>query len=453
NRLECNSKRQHLQLIHSIRQFALEESQSQGDAFVFETSKKQISLWVTSSQVADQQWATIYMSSSQQQEYAMQTLQGIYHLSHAELKLVHVLTHECHNLNDAASSLGVSVHTARTQLKHVFKKTRTSSQVELVKKVLSSPEVVEDGVKYQDLKTIEQGSSSKVRLYDGRYLAYREYGDKQGYPVLYFHSTTGGELECAHGDALCQQYGIRLLAISRPGYGESDQSLKRTAISWTQDVQQFLEHLNIKQCAIIAYSSGGPYGLACCHQMPDRISHLSLVSSPGLRPNKATTEHFSRIPFYRVLMQMVLISPQLMLQMVRLSHRLYAMDVEKFWRTIDPYLCPKDKEQIQEHGQQLKAAFVQGSLQGSKKVAQELELFVMDWGFEAQDIRTPMTIWHGEEDPFTPCEIAEQMSQVLETSKLMLLKQEGFYLLFKHWETILKDLTSYVDVKSCRKVE
>jgi DNA-binding CsgD family transcriptional regulator len=67
---------------------------------------------------------------------ATQVLENVYRLTHAEAELVRLLS-EGHSLEEAAKRRGVTINTARGQLKQVFAKTDTKRQPELVRLVLS----------------------------------------------------------------------------------------------------------------------------------------------------------------------------------------------------------------------------------------------------------------------------------------------------------------------------
>jgi DNA-binding CsgD family transcriptional regulator len=66
------------------------------------------------------------------------TLCRIYGLTPAEGRLAALLASGKH-IESAAHLLGVSIHTVRTHLKHIFSKTETSSQSDLVRLILSAP--------------------------------------------------------------------------------------------------------------------------------------------------------------------------------------------------------------------------------------------------------------------------------------------------------------------------
>jgi DNA-binding CsgD family transcriptional regulator len=67
---------------------------------------------------------------------ATQGLETLYALTPAEADLVRLLT-EGHSLEEAALARGVTINTARSHLKHIFAKTNTNRQGELVRLVLT----------------------------------------------------------------------------------------------------------------------------------------------------------------------------------------------------------------------------------------------------------------------------------------------------------------------------
>jgi pimeloyl-ACP methyl ester carboxylesterase len=62
---------------------------------------------------------------------------------------------------------------------------------------------------------------SLIALPDGRSLAYAEFGDPDGRPVLFFHGTPGYRLNPWIPDAELRSLGVRLIALDRPGVGRS----------------------------------------------------------------------------------------------------------------------------------------------------------------------------------------------------------------------------------------
>ena len=59
-----------------------------------------------------------------------------------------------------------------------------------------------------------QDRSSTLRLPDGRRLAYAEYGDPAGRPLIYNHGLLSSRFEAAFADGAARRLGLRLIAVA-----------------------------------------------------------------------------------------------------------------------------------------------------------------------------------------------------------------------------------------------
>src|SRR5438046_2917952 len=76
-----------------------------------------------------------------------------------------------------------------------------------------------------------------VRLWDGRCLAFADFGDPAGSQViLYHHGLPSCRLEIeVYRDALMTRPGVRMIAIDRPGVGRSSAHAYSSILSWPTD--------------------------------------------------------------------------------------------------------------------------------------------------------------------------------------------------------------------------
>jgi pimeloyl-ACP methyl ester carboxylesterase len=125
----------------------------------------------------------------------------------------------------------------------------------------------------------------RVTLRDGRSLAFAEWGDLSGRPVVLFHGAPGSRLLCPDEDATVSA-GVRLITIDRPGYGRSDPDPELSVVSFADDYAELHGLLGLPSCPIVGWSGGGPYALACAVHTP------ALVSSVGLAASMAPAEQF-----------------------------------------------------------------------------------------------------------------------------------------------------------------
>lgn len=119
-----------------------------------------------------------------------------------------------------------------------------------------------------------------VTLPDGQILEYADLGDASGRPVLYFHGTpaTAG-MGAVVADA-ARTNGVRLVALSRPGYGASTTSAPGLT-SVAGDAVDLADQLGLDEVVAMGTSGGAPYALALAALAPDRVSSVAVLGGPG----------------------------------------------------------------------------------------------------------------------------------------------------------------------------
>src|SRR5256885_8233961 len=112
----------------------------------------------------------------------------------------------------------------------------------------------------------------------GGRLAYCEYGDPSGIPVLFCHgwpsSRTMGELT----DAAARELGVRIISPDRPGIRDSSFQPNRELIDWPDVVQELADHLALERFRVFAISGGAPYAYATAWKIPDRVASIAIAS-------------------------------------------------------------------------------------------------------------------------------------------------------------------------------
>ena len=119
-----------------------------------------------------------------------------------------------------------------------------------------------------------------LRLADGRQLAWAEWGDRRGRPLLFLHPRPGSRLLCPDPAATAAA-GVRLITVDRPGYGGSDPGPDPTLTGFAADLDRLIDHLWLSQVPLAGWSVGGLYAAACAAVLGERVSALALVATPG----------------------------------------------------------------------------------------------------------------------------------------------------------------------------
>lgn len=258
-----------------------------------------------------------------------------------------------------------------------------------------------------------------VTLADGRTLAFTDFGDPKGYPIIFGHGMPGSRLEGRFFDKKAKQYGFRILTPDRPGIGKSEFLPGRKLLDYPDDIEQLADHLRLAYFCPIGWSSGGSRTLACCYRLADRVD-LGVCLS-GLT-------HFAEYPGSGGLLQATRWpGPQL----VRLSARLTRLTVTLIaWLSRRyPGLYLKGAEEMaSKHDRQLLQELIkEGEFRrdqlmclnsGGRAIATDLMTELGNWGFSLRDVRTPVLIYQGEEDPFVPMDYARHLAKNLPSADL-----------------------------------
>jgi pimeloyl-ACP methyl ester carboxylesterase len=119
-------------------------------------------------------------------------------------------------------------------------------------------------------------TESRVAL-DGRTWAVRQSGDPHGAPLVYFHSTPSCRLEPAFADAVCGELGVRLVCFDRPGYGGSTPQPFGLA-SVATATAAIADRLGLDRFATLGQSGGGPFSLACAAVLGERVTRAGVTA-------------------------------------------------------------------------------------------------------------------------------------------------------------------------------
>lgn len=125
-------------------------------------------------------------------------------------------------------------------------------------------------------------TSPRIKLSDGRYLAYRERGvpiDKSNYRVVVVHGfASSKEMHFLASQKLMDELGIYLVLFDRAGYGESDPNQKRSLKSEASDIQELADQLQLgSKFYVIGVSVGAYPSWSCIKRIPERLAGVAMV--------------------------------------------------------------------------------------------------------------------------------------------------------------------------------
>ena len=125
---------------------------------------------------------------------------------------------------------------------------------------------------------------------DGRTVAWTDYGDTTGRPVLRMPGTPGSRWGVRADRTPWDERGLRVITTERPGYGASTRLPDRGFTEHADDLAAVLDEIGLERVFVTGGSGGGPHVLAFCARHPERvIAATILVGVAPLEPAEAAS--------------------------------------------------------------------------------------------------------------------------------------------------------------------
>ncbi|XP_050892131.1 uncharacterized protein LOC127097678 isoform X2 [Lathyrus oleraceus] len=153
-------------------------------------------------------------------------------------------------------------------------------------------------------------TATRIKLRDGRHLAYKEYGvprESASKKIVFIH----GFGSCRHDtviatnlpSGLLEELGAYIVSFDRPGYGESDADPKRSPKSLALDIEELADNLELgSKFYVMGFSMGGQAVWGCLKFIPHRLAGATLLTPGinywwhGLPYNMSVKAYYEQLP-------------------------------------------------------------------------------------------------------------------------------------------------------------
>jgi pimeloyl-ACP methyl ester carboxylesterase len=281
-----------------------------------------------------------------------------------------------------------------------------------------------------------------VRAGGGRELCWAQWGDPGAEPVLYCHGLPGSrrDLESPGLDGLLAAADRRLVAIDRPGFGGSTFQRGRQLDDWPADVMAVAGELGLERFAVLGYSSGGPYALACALALPERVTAAVLVSAAAPVDYPRWREGTGRAD--RLMMRASRLAPPLARLAVAAARRQAQRRPEAFSRQFDRELSPADRGVHADPAVRaaLRALFLDATRNGVRGVVTDYAISARPWGAPLEDATVPVRLFHGDDDAVVPLHHAEWYASRIPGARLVVWHGVGHLHVAERWGIALAAL-------------
>jgi pimeloyl-ACP methyl ester carboxylesterase len=282
-----------------------------------------------------------------------------------------------------------------------------------------------------------------VQLPDKRHLAYAEYGDPDGLPVMLFHGLPGSRLSWGLLPDNPFPPGLRIVAPDRPGYGNSDPKPRRTLLDWASDVAALADALEIDKFAVVGVSGGGPGALACAWKMPERLTAVGVVASPAPTNAPGVLEGMSKTN--RFFMKLAWHAPWLSELNVRFLARVVRRNPAGYIDRMQYKLHDVDKEILArpEIRDMLTRDFTEALRCGAQGMVDDMSTnHGRPWGFRLDRISTRVHFWYGELDRSVPPAMGNYLSNAVPDCEATFVPGAGHLWILVHLREVLDSLAA-----------
>ncbi|KAJ3675100.1 hypothetical protein LUZ60_004142 [Juncus effusus] len=270
-------------------------------------------------------------------------------------------------------------------------------------------------------------TSTRIKLKDGRYIAYKEWGipkENAKYKIVFLHGFGTCRFDIpSFSQEVFEELGVYLVSYDRPGYGESDLDPKRSVKKIATDLEELADNLNLgSKFHVIGYSLGGASTWSVVKHIPHRllgVTFLAPVSNywwSGF-PSNVTDQAWNRqLTRDKWSVWIAHHAPWLVYwwntQTVFPASSVIAKDIRLF--------CPDDLKLLP--GFASRASYIaQVDQQGVyESLHRDMKVGFSKWDFSPLDLPNPFPnnegsvhIWHGAEDRIFAVHMSRYIAQKL----------------------------------------
>ncbi len=286
-----------------------------------------------------------------------------------------------------------------------------------------------------------------IKLENGAVIAFEEYGNANGEPVIFCHGWPSSRIMARLTDEPARDLGIRIISPDRPGICGSSLQPDRKLTEWPHLVERIADHLAIRDFRMLAISGGAPYAYATAAAMPDQLRAIAIVA--GAPPIAEVSDTNALLPLYRWMLALYRTRPQLLRRLFYLARPVLSLRPPVRLRPLllkMLLLRPCDAESLRD------AAAFEAIFESQRRawrasaegVIADAQIYAEPWGFALEDVRVPVRLWHGKQDRAFSVHLAEELAKRLPNCKARFVDGAGHYSLpIRHMREILEDLISF----------
>jgi pimeloyl-ACP methyl ester carboxylesterase len=279
-------------------------------------------------------------------------------------------------------------------------------------------------------------NDTSIKLPDGRLLAYTDLGSPDGPVVVYCHGAPTSRLDLTSFEDAFVESDVRVVSVDRPGYGASSPRPERTFDDWSADLAVLLDVIGVEHCAVMGWSSGGPYVVATAALLSERVVAAGIVAGVSDMGWAGAWDGYDEDEV--ALMKMGDEDTA-----VAWCEDRYGSDGVRFAEGVGD-LAPADLELMNDEavGAAIMATITEAFHQGVRGYVQDILLQARPWPFDPAAITAPVIILHGGADTLVPSAHARHTAELVPGAELRILPEHGHLSLLTQFAPLAAELVT-----------
>jgi pimeloyl-ACP methyl ester carboxylesterase len=262
---------------------------------------------------------------------------------------------------------------------------------------------------------------------DGRTLEAVEEGDPDGTLVVFHHGSPGAAVPFEPFGRAAAERRIRLVTISRAGFGDSSRDEGRSVASAAGDAAALADHLGAERFLTMGWSGGGPHALACAALLPDRVRAAATIA--GVAPYDAQGLDWTAGMGENNQIEYPLAArdPDELLRWMRPQvEALGAVKPDEIVSELQSLISEVDEAEVTGAlGELMATSFHRAFRAGPWGWFDDDLAFVRPWGFELSSIGVPVSVWQGQQDLMVPFAHGQWLIEHVPTARSRLRPEHG----------------------------
>lgn len=283
-------------------------------------------------------------------------------------------------------------------------------------------------------------------LKSGRALGVAEFGDPASDRVVVFAHAAPGSAEFDPAPVATAAAGVRVIAVERPGYGESelltdlDAAGAGAAASVDQaaaDIAEYLAAIGVAAVSAAGWSAGGRVALALSANYPGLVDRVAVIATPAPEEavpwvgaeNNAMIEPLRQLPVAEAVTSLAATFERFV------GARPEPDALMGFVGATDVDAAVLDEPGVRDR---LRRMLERSAAQGTTGMAADIVGYtVLDWGFDVAAVASPTLLLYGAADAVVTSAHAEWYAAALPDARIEIVPERGHLVVVPAWERAL----------------